>query len=117
MVDDELEIRELICGELEDISPGLDVVSCNDGEAAWASIQAQSVDLLISDIKMPRMSGLELLEKVQGMSAFLKPKQIMMVSGYVPEGTIFAESGVMLVNKPVDFEQFRVDLTSILSSL
>lgn len=36
------------------------VATAADGEAAWRALQAQRPDLLVTDIEMPGLSGLEL---------------------------------------------------------
>ena len=40
---------------------GYDVLVAENGRAALAALERQPVDLLISDIKMPDMSGVEVL--------------------------------------------------------
>ncbi len=44
---------------------GHDVLECNDGEEAWASIRSTRPDLVISDIGMPGMNGYELLSRIR----------------------------------------------------
>jgi len=44
---------------------GYDVVIAKDGYEAWELLQREPVDLLITDIEMPRMSGLELTRKIR----------------------------------------------------
>ena len=49
------------------VSVGLKVIVCRDGQEAWEQFQANSaqINLVISDIEMPRLNGFELLEKVK----------------------------------------------------
>jgi two-component system chemotaxis sensor kinase CheA len=44
------------------------VIACEDGLDAWEKLQAPEihVDLLLTDIEMPRMNGFELCQKVRG---------------------------------------------------
>lgn len=46
---------------------GWDVIACEDGQDAWEKLQAPSthVDLLLTDIEMPRMNGFDLCDKVR----------------------------------------------------
>jgi two-component system, OmpR family, alkaline phosphatase synthesis response regulator PhoP len=37
-----------------------------DGEAAWEAIQQECPDLLITDLQMPRLGGLELIQRLRG---------------------------------------------------
>ena len=42
------------------------VVLAADGAEVWTVLQSEAVNLLVSDINMPRMNGFELTEKVRG---------------------------------------------------
>jgi len=41
------------------------VAACADGEAAWAALQVHAPELLVTDIEMPGLTGLELAERVR----------------------------------------------------
>ncbi len=62
VVDDEKVIRDILCEFLA--LEGYDVHSAEDGDAAMAELQIRPYDIVISDLKMPRVSGIELLEKI-----------------------------------------------------
>lgn len=63
VVDDEELIRWSLCEKLRE--EGYRVVEAEDGIDALAKIAAQSPDLVITDIKMPRMDGLTALRKLR----------------------------------------------------
>lgn len=63
VVDDEERMRHLLSIMLE--QSGHRVEGAGDGEAALAKIRATPFDLVITDIKMPRMNGIDLLKKVK----------------------------------------------------
>jgi response regulator RpfG family c-di-GMP phosphodiesterase len=60
VVDDEKVIREILCEFLA--LEGYLVRSVEDGERALSELRMRPYDLVISDLKMPTVSGLELLE-------------------------------------------------------
>lgn len=62
IADDERNIRSGLQIALED--EGYNVLLAADGDEAWKSITTNSVDLLITDLRMPGMNGQELLKKV-----------------------------------------------------
>lgn len=68
VVDDEKVIREILSDFLT--MEGFLVRTVEDGEAALAELSRRSYNLVISDLKMPNMGGLELLEEInkQGLS-------------------------------------------------
>ena len=66
LVDDDQNILTSVALALE--AEGFDVDSYSDSEAALAGIKRRKVDLAILDIKMPRMDGIELLQKLRKQS-------------------------------------------------
>jgi response regulator RpfG family c-di-GMP phosphodiesterase len=63
VVDDERVIREILAEFLT--LEGFSVNTVEDGEKALTELRLRPYDLLITDLKMPRLSGLQLLEKVE----------------------------------------------------
>ena len=63
VVDDEKMIRDLCAHILADEGYGVTVMP--NGEAALAELSRTPTDLLITDIRMPGMDGLELFERVK----------------------------------------------------
>ncbi len=61
VVDDEEAICQLLTDGLRE--EGFDCQSCTSGEEALRLLQEQNFDIVITDVRMPGISGLELLEK------------------------------------------------------
>lgn len=66
-VDDSASVRQMVCFTLK--GAGYDVVEASDGEEALAKLAGMSVHLIISDLNMPRLNGLDLVRKVRSMPA------------------------------------------------
>ena len=66
LVDDDQNILTSVALALE--AEGFDVDSYSDSEAALTGITRRKVDLAVLDIKMPRMDGIELLQKLHKQS-------------------------------------------------
>ena len=66
LVDDDQNILTSVALALE--SEGFEVDSYSDSEAALTGITRRKVDLAVLDIKMPRMDGIELLQKLRNQS-------------------------------------------------
>jgi two-component system NtrC family response regulator len=70
LADDDAALRRVIQFKLK--QKGYDVTAVEDGRAALASLKASRYDLLLSDMKMPGMNGIELLEKARGVQPDLE---------------------------------------------
>jgi two-component system sensor histidine kinase and response regulator WspE len=77
VVDDSLTVRELERKLL--LSRGYDVAVAVDGMDGWNALRAEHFDLLITDIDMPRMDGIELVTLVRRDSR-LRSLPVMVVS-------------------------------------
>lgn len=74
IVDDEASLREICRDALEDA--GYEVHEAKDGKEALDFLIKKSVDLVITDLRMPVMNGLELLKKVKELE--LDPSFLVM---------------------------------------
>jgi two-component system sensor histidine kinase and response regulator WspE len=77
VVDDSLTVREVERRLLE--NSGYEVTVAVDGMDGWNTLQLKTFDLVVSDIDMPRMNGIELIKKIKG-SAKLKYLPVIIVS-------------------------------------
>jgi DNA-binding response OmpR family regulator len=80
VVDDEACIR-LLLSEVLAVS-GYHVDVAEDGAAAWEALQAKSYDLLITDHKMPKITGVQLVRNMRSARMALP---VVMVTGELPE--------------------------------
>ena len=78
IVDDEAAVRRLLCRQLED--RGYEVNEASDGADALRTLQSTSFGLVIMDIRMPGMDGLEALARIKKMDPRL-PVIIMTAHG------------------------------------
>jgi DNA-binding response OmpR family regulator len=80
LVDDDIDIRLLSADLL--FHSGYQVDTAGDGESGWEALQARNYDLLITDNKMPKVSGLELVKKLRSARMALP---VILASGAMPE--------------------------------
>ena len=77
VVDDSLTVRELERKLLS--NQGYEVESAVDGMDGWNAVRTNPFDLVVTDIDMPRMDGIELVTLIKG-NANLKALPVMVVS-------------------------------------
>jgi DNA-binding NtrC family response regulator len=82
VADDEASFRELLADVLE--GAGHQVVEARDGVEALAALQHGSFDLVLTDQRMPRMGGLELVRRSRELSA-PAPVVVLTAYGTIPE--------------------------------
>ncbi len=61
IVDDEKSIRDALSDILSE--ENYEISTAEDGEDAWLKLESEKIDLVLCDIKMPKMDGMELLSK------------------------------------------------------
>src|SRR5437867_11028333 len=102
VVDDEAPIRQLLTTHLESL--GCKVLEARDGQTALESIRTEPVDLIFTDVSMPRMTGLQLMQAVRMMCP---ETAVVVISGYATvEDTVEAlRLGALdFIHKPFDQE-------------
>jgi two-component system NtrC family sensor kinase len=103
LVDDEVGIRTLLRWELG--AEGLDIVEAADGAAALDAIEGQSFDVIISDVRMPGMSGLDVLRGARQRSP---GTEVIIATGYadIDSAVECVRNGAFdLLHKPYDTRQ------------
>jgi CheY-like chemotaxis protein/anti-sigma regulatory factor (Ser/Thr protein kinase) len=103
VVDDDKATRHMLRTVLT--SGGFSTAVARDGVEALKSIAADQFDLVLLDVWMPRMNGLELLAKLRAIEA--RPRVVVMTSDDAPETLLKAvrEQAIRYVNKPVEARQ------------
>jgi CheY-like chemotaxis protein len=115
VVDDEADARELIAHLLRD--NGAEVTAVANGDEALARVQLRAPDLLVSDIGMPGMDGLELIRRIRALapqSGGAVPAIALTAFARTEERTRSLQAGYQLhVAKPVE----EAELVAAISSL
>ena len=116
VVDDEKDVRDLFLQRFrKEIKKGeLIFMFAFSGEEALQTLDTmeQEAILILSDINMPGMSGLELLEKIKS-EYVAPPPVVMMVTAYGDDenyNTAKRLGADDFLNKPVDFKMLKEKL-------
>ena len=112
VVDDEPDLRTLY--ELTLVREGYDVECAGSVEEAWGMLSQAGYQLLITDMRLPDGSGLDLLHRLE--AAGRGEKAVIITAYGSPENAVEAlKAGAYdYLTKPVDLKQFRAVVASAL---
>ena len=110
IVDDEANHRRSLSISLR--MEGYEVVEAADGEHALSTIASQPVDVVVCDLMMPRVDGLELARRLR--FAYPRTRVILMSAYHLTRAQLErAQVGeIGFLPKPYAFEQLQVQLES-----
>jgi len=103
VIDDEEDFLETIVKRL--LLRGLDVIGVDSGKEALKVLQEQSFDVVILDVRMPGMDGIETLREIKKRTPLT---EVIMLTGHgsVESGIQGMQLGAFdYVIKPADFEE------------
>src|SRR5262249_24351093 len=90
---------------LAKVRPSLTVATAYDGASALAMLRAEPVDLLVADIRMPGMSGIDLVLAAMQLNPDLRV--VVMTAFRATEIDRWSgSSGIQFLDEPFAFEQF-----------
>ncbi len=111
VIDDDPKVSWLLS---EGLSKKFEFVSARDGIEGIQMVSTEKPDLILLDIKMPGMSGIEVLEKLNKLDT--RP-EVIMVSGH-GETKYIVDSiklgAAEFVNKPFDVQEIEIHISTVL---
>jgi CheY-like chemotaxis protein len=116
LVDDDVSslyaLSETLQSRLEDVQ----VTTCQSATAALAHIETTDFDVIVSDVRMPTMDGLELLQKIR---IGLPETPILLISSYDDYQVAvqaMRDGAYDLIQKPLDLDYFMTSLNSAIQA-
>ena len=114
VVDDEKYIREGLVAALQ--LDGYSGLQAEDGEQAWNILNKESVDMVITDLRMPNMSGSELLKKIYSTYPTI-PVVVLTGHGTIEDAVTAMQNGAVdFLTKPVNLAHLSVLIKRTLST-
>jgi FixJ family two-component response regulator len=111
-VDDEPKIRKVVSETLKEL--GLKVKSFGSAADCLEQLNPIKCDLLIADVRMPEMDGIELLAEIKRIAPWLP---VLLITGYgdIPTAVRAIKAGAVdFIEKPLNRESFLHKVKSIL---
>ena len=119
VVDDSATFRQLLCMSLSRVEgiKGSEITEATDGQDALDKVKRGNFDLVLTDIRMPGMDGLEFVQRVR-CELNRKDLPIIVISTKgvdedIEKGMSVGASGYL--TKPISMVQLRELVTSLLS--
>ncbi len=113
LADDEGTQLKILSSLIHKLTPQTELVLCSDGYAAWEAVQAGDTELLITDIRMPSMDGIELIRQV---SEAYPMTAIVLISAW--QEFDYAQSAIACGVSEYLVKPFRVeDIRKLLSKM
>lgn len=114
-IDDEAELREFLEETLAEA--GYDTASASNGQEALELIASFSPDLVVSDLSMPEMNGLELLHVVRKEYPRFADVPFILLTGHTDRNAVIkglASGADDYLTKPVDVSHLLAKIEAIL---
>jgi DNA-binding NtrC family response regulator len=111
IAEDEPLVRMIAVEVLTDA--GFEVIEANDGIDALQVLETREINLLITDIQMPRMNGFQLVEIAMARWPNLK---VILVTGYARDNipAQVARAAFQTIQKPFDIDRLPALVASML---
>jgi PAS domain S-box-containing protein len=109
IVEDEIELNKLASKYLK--SMGYTIYSASNGEEALQVVNSHKINLVITDVIMPKMGGYELIEELKKINSNIKS---ILTSGYTPD--TFVENNSHFIGKPYSLNDLASKIRTILDS-
>ncbi|MBN2467803.1 MAG: sigma-54-dependent Fis family transcriptional regulator [Deltaproteobacteria bacterium] len=114
IIDDEKAIRETLQLFLQE--KGHEVVCSADGEGGLTTVRTEQPDIVILDVRLPGVNGLDVLRKIKEMEESVS---VIMMTGYHDmETTIQAMKigAYEYIHKPIDIEELEVIIAKVINN-
>ena len=105
LIDDDESLRRVVEYNLHE--EGHRVLTAVDGAAGWHTFQAETIDLVLSDVRMPEMDGIEVLTRIKAMQPDV-PVIMLTAHGTINSAVEAMKLGAFdYLTKPFNREQLK----------
>ena len=112
VAEDDIALNKLICRVLE--KSGHTVVSAKDGEAALAVLDEKHIDLIVTDVMMPKMDGYEFIENVRSFNSSVPVLFVTAKGSFNDKLRGFNLGADDYMVKPIDINELTLRVNALL---
>ena len=115
IADDEEDLTWSISRSLRRDRKDIQVICVNSGDEAMRVMEKQPIDLLVTDLRMPGYTGLELMDSIVRNQ---KPTKVIVMTAYgnpETEGRVKDRGGLHYIEKPFEIRELKQLIYNVLS--
>jgi len=113
VVDDEPGIRDALADALTE--HGLSVCLAEDGRGALEALAREPADIVLADVRMPRLGGLDLLRQIRARVPAVDVVMMTAFDDMPTVATAMREGAVEFLTQPLDLHELRRVLDKVLA--
>ena len=114
IVDDSYSIRESISFFLTE--SGFNIIKAEDGKDALLKLDGKKIDLIITDLHMPNMNGIELIRNVRKLEGYMRIPILLLTTETLHEKKLEAKKAGATgwLNKPFEKQKLYSVINKVL---
>ncbi len=86
------------------VNVAIGATAARDGEEGLGYLLTQKFDVLLTDLRMPKVDGFELLKQAENLPSSHRPSRIIAISGEYEAGALHGRAAVQFLPKPFNID-------------
>lgn len=112
VVEDDQVLRELICDYFQET--GATIFQAANGQLGFQIVEAENIDLVLSDVQMPVMDGVELLKKIRANNSTIPFVLLATGQCQLTEESAISSGASGLIHKPFKLNEVIAKINQLL---
>ncbi|EQC44747.1 response regulator [Bacteriovorax sp. Seq25_V] len=118
VVDDERKLTDMIAETLKQFPVFKSVLCSYDGQDAMRKLTNQKFDIVLLDLSMPKLDGLEVLNHLSDEANFSRTKIIIISGGFTPENISEAKNFTNhFLAKPFKIDDLKLKIGQVVKEI
>ena len=115
IIDDDARVASIFGDFVLAMRPQCSVETASNGEAGLEAVRGERPDLVLLDLRMPGIDGVEVVKRIRDMDAGIAVIVITGAGDLADAIAALASGARACLRKPVDLEQFKQLVSDVLS--
>ena len=114
IIDDDTRVASTLGDFVRAMMPQCSVETASNGEAGLAAVRRERPDLVLLDLRMPGIDGVEVVKRVRDIDAGIAVIMITGAGDLADASAALASGAQAYLHKPVDLQQFKQLVSDVL---